>query len=209
VKVRRHLQAATDRGDGDRRLLPAHPAERLSTCARYVLIFISVVAGIEMLMAFRTLQSGPAGNTLPMLERMAQLWSRNDADRLREQLVAEPGAVAAFQRALIVDLLFPAAYCGLGVLIGSGTARAVRLHGGRWAKLGRASAWLLTLTFLFDHGENAFLWREIDGGVFRWEPPVTWTLHGLKWATGVAGGLFAAGSTIGLVGHRQPDLNSE
>jgi hypothetical protein len=209
VNVGRQPESRTDRSAKIRRWLPVHPAERLSNGVRCALVLVVAITGAEMVVAFGSLQRDAAGRMLPMLESMARLWSRADVNRLRERLVSEPGAVAAFQRALIVDLLFPAAYCGLGVLWGSGAARASRLRSGPWAMFGRVGAWLLTSTFFFDHSENLFLWREIGGGVSAWEPPITWTLHALKWTTGFLGGAAVLASSVGLVGARRPRLNSD
>ena len=46
------------------------------------------------------------------------------------------------------------------------------------------------MTFLFDHLENLFLWREISGTIGSLEPRAAWSFHGLKWLTGLVGGLI-------------------
>jgi hypothetical protein len=81
---------------------------------------------------------------------------------MRTGLEATPGAVAAFQRALLVDMVYPAIYCGLGMLLAACVIRSDRRH------LGRLGAWLLTMTFAFDHLENLFLWREVSGPIGGW-----------------------------------------
>ena len=46
------------------------------------------------------------------------------------------------------------------------------------------------MTFLFDHLENLFLWREISGTIGSLEPRAAWSFHGLKWLTGLVGCLI-------------------
>jgi hypothetical protein len=157
--------------------LPPHPAECLGSRARAVLLLASVVMLVELTVAFGSLQRGFSGASVPSLEKMARLRSRTEVTAMRTGLEATPGAVAAFERALLVDMIYPFVYCGLGILLAACVGSSDRWH------LGRVGAWLLTTTFAFDHLENTFLWREISGPIRSWEPSAAWTFHGLKWLT--------------------------
>ena len=170
-----------------------HPLEKLKLSHRMLAIGLFAAAGLSMSAAFDAVAHPPGGRYSVSLERFASRRSLASLNAARVSLIADPQAVAAFQRALLVDIAFPLAYCTLFALIGSGTARWLDGRRVALSELGRWGAWSFTATYAFDNLENLFLWRDTRREVGLIDVIGGFSFHTLKWAS-----VFMGFTLIGL-----------